>query len=261
MRLIPLEESGSMIRKIFRTTPSAHRAADHLAGQTHRPGIILLSHSRRPWDREKVSLISAALTRCTGGHYSHASIDIDGMTYGFRTTGFEIRPREIFDSNAFKVFEVGSCLADADLLRRTIEDGASYDWKATFRVAAHRLSGLPSPVEELRPLYYTCTSFVAAVCRLYMPGTNTINRYMTALDIEKQAGVLRPTGGPFLRPRIPMGHRGVSSLRHRASRRTAQSRSATAARTNLRANTGDCPGGGIRIFRQLGTVSAVTRSA
>jgi hypothetical protein len=178
-----------VIRKVFRTTPSARRATDHLAGQTRRPGIILLSQSRRPWDREKISLISAALTRCTGGHYSHASIDIDGITYGFRTTGFEIRPREIFDSSAFKVFEVGACLADADLLRTIIEDGASYDWKATFRVAADRLSELPSPVEELRPLYYTCSSFVAAVCRLYAPGTNTINRHITAVDIEKQAGV------------------------------------------------------------------------
>jgi hypothetical protein len=189
MRLIPWERSGSVARKVFRTTPSAHRAADQLVGQTRRPGIILLSQSRRPWDREKVSLVSAALTRCTGGHYSHASIDIDGMTYGFRTTGFEIRPREAFDSSAFKVLEVGTYLADTDLLRTIIEDGASYDWKATFRVAAYRLNGLPSPIEELRPLYYTCTSFVAAVCRLRASGTDIINRYITAVDIEKQASV------------------------------------------------------------------------
>ena len=147
MRLITRESSpSSVVRKYFRTTPGARWVADDLAGPTRRPGVILLSQSPRPWDREKVSLVSAALAIGTGGHYSHASIDIDGMTFGFRATGIEMRPRTLFDANAFKVFEAGACLVDTDLLRAVIEDGAAYDWSATFRVAAYRLRGASVPV-------------------------------------------------------------------------------------------------------------------
>ena len=155
------------------------------AGDTAR-ALVLLSRAGRPWARDRVSYVSEAVGRVTGCRLSHATIDIEGMTYTFMTKGVVVRPRAEFESRAYEVFEAGEWAVDVTLLKSlTGNKKCKYDWAVCLSGLLYFLREKPLPIAPLLEYQYTCASFVAAVCNVSAPGTHTVNRYTTATDLLK----------------------------------------------------------------------------
>lgn len=145
---------------------------------------VLLSQSPRPWNSDRVSLISAAFARSCGTRYSHASLDVDGMTFTFMTSGLTVRPREVFEARMFEVYEVPiSVGARVAAIKDATSGPAAYDWAALGVGLRTVLRRQPLAYMPIQPMRYTCTSFVAYVCGLQASRETTTNRLVTTDDI------------------------------------------------------------------------------
>lgn len=166
--------------------------------------LVLLSQAGRPWARDRVSYVSRTIGRRTGCRWSHATLDIAGTTYTFMTQGVVVRSRAEFESWAYEVFEAGKCAADMALLNSVIgNERCKYDMEAFLSGLRYLVRGRPLPVAPLREDMYTCSSFVAAVCNVSVPGTRVVNRYTTAKDLLKHFSSTQDQECPEGTPTVP----------------------------------------------------------